>query len=91
MALNIRNNISPDKIVHTEKLESKDAVANLARVEMPRNTFRHSFCAYHITLYGDAGKTATLLTHRGNVSILYEHYKGNTSRADGEQWFGIEP
>lgn len=33
-------------------------------------------------LEGDAGKTATLLTHRGNVSILYAHYKGNASRAD---------
>ena len=26
---------------------------------------RHSFCTYHVALYGDAGRTATLLTQRG--------------------------
>jgi len=62
-----------------------------AKVKMPHNALRHSFCTYHVALYGDAGKTATLLTHRGNVSILYEHYKGNASRSDAEKYFSLTP
>jgi site-specific recombinase XerD len=62
-----------------------------ANITMPHNALRHSFCTYHVALHGDAGKTATLLTHRGNVSILYEHYKGNTSKAQAEKFFNISP
>jgi hypothetical protein len=66
-------------------------VPKVAGVKMPHNALRHSFCSYHVALHGDAGKTATLLTHRGNVSILYEHYKGNCKMADGVAYFGILP
>jgi hypothetical protein len=66
-------------------------VAQAAGVKMPHNALRHSFCSYHVALHGDAGKTATLLTHRGNVSILYEHYKGNAKKADAVKHFGILP
>jgi site-specific recombinase XerD len=66
-------------------------VAEAAGVKMPHNALRHSFATYHVALHGDAGKTATLMTHRGNVAILYEHYKGNASRAEAEGYFGIEP
>lgn len=66
-------------------------VAKAAGVVMPHNALRHSFCTYHCALFGDAGKTATLLTHRGNVSILYQHYKGNATRADAERYFSIRP
>jgi len=66
-------------------------IAYIAGVKMPHNALRHSFCTYHVALHGDAGKTATLLTHRGNVSILYEHYKGNATREDGKAWFSLTP
>lgn len=66
-------------------------VAEKAKVAMPHNALRHSFCTYHCALYGDAGRTATLLTHRGNVSILYQHYKGNAGRPDAEMYFSIKP
>jgi integrase len=66
-------------------------VAEAAGVSMPHNALRHSFCTYHVALHGDAGKTATLLTHRGNVSILYEHYRGNATREQAREWFGLEP
>lgn len=62
-----------------------------AKIKMPHNALRHSFCTYHVALHGDAGKTATLLTHRGNVSILYEHYKGNASKAQAKEYFKISP
>ena len=66
-------------------------VAVKAKVKMPKNALRHSFCTYHCALYGDAGKTATLLNHRGNVSILYQHYKGNATKAEAQKFFKIRP
>lgn len=66
-------------------------VAKKADVKMPHNALRHSFCTYHVALKGDAGKTATLLTQRGDVSILYEHYKGNASNAAAKEFFEIKP
>lgn len=66
-------------------------VAEAAGVTMPHSALRHSFCTYHVALLGDAGKTATLLTHRGNVSILYEHYRGNATPARAQQWSGLVP
>jgi site-specific recombinase XerC len=69
----------------------REQVAEKAGVVMPHNALRHSFCTFHCALYGDAGKTATLLTHRGNVAILYQHYKGNAGRGDAEKYFSIRP
>ena len=69
----------------------REQVQDKAELSMPHNALRHSFCTYHVALHGDAGKTATLLTHRGNVSILYEHYRGNTSRSEAEKYFSIAP
>ena len=66
-------------------------IAKKAGVTLPHNGFRHSFCSYHVAMNGDAGKTATLLTHRGNVSILYEHYRGNATKVQGEAYFSIVP
>ena len=71
--------------------EYRGKLARIAGVRIPHNGLRHSFCTYHVALYGDAGKTATLLTHRGNVSILYEHYRGNASREEAKEYFGILP
>jgi len=58
---------------------------------MSHNALRHSFFSYHVALDGDAGKTTTLLTRRGNVAILYAHYKGNASKADAEKYFETQP
>ncbi len=69
----------------------KEQIAVKTKFRMPHNALRHSFCTYHVALHGDAGKTATLLTHRGNVAILYEHYKGNAGREDSEDYFKILP
>jgi integrase len=74
---------------HWDKLRGK--VAKKAGVKMPHNVLRHSFCSYHVALKGDAGKTATLLTQRGDVSILYEHYKGNASKGEAKKFFAVKP
>lgn len=62
-----------------------------AKVKMPANALRHSFCTYHCALYGDAGRTATLLTHRGSPSVMYDHYKGNATKGQAEAFFKIMP
>lgn len=69
----------------------RTGLSALAGVDMPHNALRHSFCTYHVALHGDAGRTATLLTHRGRVGILYNHYKGNATKADGVEYFGLTP
>ena len=41
-------------------------------------------------LYGDAAKTAILLTHR-NQAMLYQHYRGRATKSDAEAYFSIVP
>ncbi len=69
----------------------REQIQEKAGIKLPHNAFRHSFASYHVAMNGDAGKTATLLSHRGNVSILYDHYKGAATKADGEAYFRINP
>jgi integrase len=84
---------APDGFTLSKRMwdRRREQIRELAGLTMPHNAFRHSFCTYHVALLGDAGRTATLLTHRGNVSLLYEHYRGNATRAAGEAYFGIMP
>lgn len=62
--------------------EEKDAAS--------RNVLRHSFASYHVALHRDPGKTALILTHR-NQQMLWRHYKGRASQADGKRYFEIAP
>ena len=66
-------------------------VTDAAGVVRPRNAGRHSFCTHHVALFGSADKTATLLTHRGSVAMLYEHYRGNVTKKQAERYFQILP
>lgn len=58
--------------------------------EAMRNVLRHSFASFHVAANKDPGKTALILTHR-NQQMLYRHYKGRASEADGLAYFGITP
>jgi integrase len=69
----------------------KIRVFDQSGVKNPGNVLRHSFCTYHIAAYGDASKTATLLTHRG-PAMLYRHYLGRgVSRKEALLYFAITP
>jgi site-specific recombinase XerC len=70
--------------------DRRAAVAAWANVELPHNALRHSFCSYHVALHGNAERTATLLTQKG-TDQLWEHYKGNATRADAKRYFWIIP
>jgi integrase len=71
-------------------IKSRERMTKKAGVVYPHNGGRHSFCTYHVALHGSADRTATLLTHRGSVSMLYDHYRGNATRAEAVRYFGIK-
>jgi integrase len=56
-----------------------------------QDVMRHSFATYHVALYADPGKTALLLGHEGAPTMLYRHYRGLTTQAQGQAYFGIRP
>lgn len=72
-------------------IKQREKIYTEAEVVYPHNGGRHSFCTYHVAMHGSADRTATLLTHRGSVSVLYDHYRGNATQADAERFFTILP
>jgi site-specific recombinase XerD len=69
----------------------KMQIAKKTGFKMPHNALRHSFCTYHGAMEGNAYRTCTLLTHRGNPDVFYENYKGNATRSEGSAWFDLIP
>lgn len=58
--------------------------------EALRNCLRHSFATYHLAGYKNAATTAYLLTH-AKPTMLYQHYAGRATQAEGLAYFGIVP
>ena len=65
---------------------------------MPKNWARHSFVSYHIAAFQHPGKTALLISHRDDPSVLYELYYGvhdpnerTVTKAMGLRYFQIAP
>lgn len=79
------------KVAESTLTDWREGIYLRAGVKYPKNAARHSFCTYHVAKHGDAGKTATLLTHRGSVNMLYTHYRGNASNKAGNAFFNILP
>lgn len=77
--------------ISSHAIKMRRRIYEKAGVEFPHNAGRHSFCTYHVALHGNAERTATLLTHRGSVSTLYDHYRGNATQADARAYFSIMP
>ena len=53
--------------------------------------WRTCFASYMIALTKSAERVAHLMSHRGGVSTLYEHYRGNATYADAKRYFSIVP
>ena len=60
-------------------------------IECPHNGLRHGFGTYHLGEFRDINLTAILMMHRGNPRMLYDHYRGVTSRSASSQFFEILP
>lgn len=56
----------------------------------PKNAMRHSFASYHLALYQDAGKTAAILGHTQNASVLWDHYRELCSESDSRKYFSVK-
>jgi integrase len=57
--------------------------------EWPSNAMRHSFASYHLALYQDAAKTAMLLGHSQNASVLWDNYRELVTEDDARRYFAI--
>ncbi|HVT74601.1 MAG TPA: hypothetical protein VHD61_15815 [Lacunisphaera sp.] len=71
-------------------LELKSRLFVTAGVPHPHNTARHSFCTYHVAVRRDASLTAFLLCHV-NARKLWDTYKGNATREEGERYENLTP
>ena len=60
-------------------------------VQIPRNGLRHGFATYHISKFRDAGLTQLLMQHQGNSRVLWNKYRGVTSRTEANRYFSIQP
>lgn len=71
-------------------LEAKSLARVRADLPEIRNALRHSFCSYHIAAHKDASRTSVILCHT-SPAMLWRHYRGNATEADGLAWFKILP
>jgi hypothetical protein len=71
-------------------LEAKSNARIRADLPEVHNALRHSFCSYHISAYKDASRTSVILCH-SSPRMLWKHYRGNATEADGRAWFQIVP
>lgn len=69
--------------------EKSDAFIR-AKIPHPHNCLRHSFGTYHMAMNKDASKTAAILCHT-SPKMLYQHYKGVATEAQGAAYFQILP
>ena len=61
------------------------------KVEREPNAMRHSFGSYHYALNGDSMETARLLGHKSDDTVLFDHYRALTTKAQAETYFSIYP
>lgn len=61
-----------------------------AGIRQIHNACRHGFGTYHMAAHKDAGKTAAILCHT-NQAMLWRHYKGRATEADGASYLLIYP
>ncbi len=65
------------------------ALCDRAGVARKRNGLRHSFCTFHFALHSNENLTAK---QAGNSpSMIHQHYKSLSTKADAEKWFAVKP
>jgi integrase len=75
-----------------EKWRSRfDNVRAKAGIRWPNNAMRHAFASHHIAMFEDAPRTAHLLGHHADTSMLFEHYRSLIKKEDAEKYWQIMP
>lgn len=69
----------------------KSLAFSRAKITAPHNALRHSFATYHLAAFKDPGRTAVLMQHRRSPEILWRHYVGRATEAEGRAFFEIVP
>ena len=77
--------------MHKKILAGKRGVIGAAGVAWIQDGPRKSFASAHYAVNQDAAKLAAMLGHTGGQGILFNHYRGLMSKADGERYFSILP
>lgn len=65
------------------------AAIKASGVDWPHNVTRHSFCSYHLAMWGDAKKTALEAGH--SEDILFRHYRALVTDQEAKKFWGIVP
>jgi site-specific recombinase XerD len=55
------------------------------------NGLRHTAASNHVAYHDDAGKTAMMLGHSGNLTMLYNHYRAVVRPSDARRYWEIRP
>ncbi|MEQ9823496.1 MAG: hypothetical protein ABQ298_03845 [Puniceicoccaceae bacterium] len=65
---------------------------------IPKNAMRHSFASHHLAAFENPALTAKLISHRGDMDTLWDHYAGSRdnrgqliTKERGLAWFEIVP
>ena len=85
--------ITPDEcwdLTARQYMQLKSNLFTESKVPHPHNCARHSFATYHMAAFKNPGQTATILCHRSQ-ELLWLHYKGIATEADGKLYQTIKP
>jgi site-specific recombinase XerD len=61
------------------------------KVTIPYNGARHSYGSHHLAAYEDAGKTAAMLGHTNDTSVLFSHYRALVKPSEARAYWEIKP
>jgi integrase len=70
-----------------DNLDSLRAAAGIEK--WPHNGLRHSFASYHLAMYGDPVRTATLMGHRDS-NVMHQHYKALVLKSEAEKYWALK-
>jgi integrase len=66
-----------------------EKLAKAVKVVWKKNGLRHSFCSYHLAMFGDSIQTAY---QAGNsADMIHRHYKALVTKADAERFWALRP
>ena len=85
-----RSNPAEWSMTPKQYMQAKTNAVLRAGIRRIHNAARHGFGTYHMALYKDASKTAAMLCHT-SPKMLYSHYKGRATEAQGVAYFLIYP